>query len=82
MSTDHPGTPPGWYPDPQNPGWLRYWNGAQWTDHQASAWPVTPPAPEKRPANVLVVLLVAFFGLVLLWVLVATLDDPLWFFRP
>lgn len=24
--------PPGWYPDPRNPGGVRYWNGHDWTD--------------------------------------------------
>jgi type II secretory pathway pseudopilin PulG len=26
-----------WYPDPQNPAALRYWDGTQWTSHVASA---------------------------------------------
>lgn len=26
-------TPPGWYPS--SPGWQRYWDGSQWTEHQA-----------------------------------------------
>lgn len=39
-------TPPGWYPDSQNPGQQRYWDGAQWTDHTA---PTTAAAPQGPP---------------------------------
>jgi uncharacterized protein YbjQ (UPF0145 family) len=28
-----PEVAPGWYPDPQAPGQVRYWDGAAWTEH-------------------------------------------------
>jgi Protein of unknown function (DUF2510) len=45
-------TPAGWFPDPQQPGVQRYWDGAQWTEHTAPlpaplpvSIPMGPPAP-------------------------------------
>ncbi len=32
-------TPAGWYQDPEAPGQMRYWDGAQWTDHRAPGQP-------------------------------------------
>ena len=32
-------TPADWYPDPENPGQLRYWDGSQWTEHRHPAQP-------------------------------------------
>lgn len=36
-------TPANWYPDPGNPGFIRWYDGAQWTSHVQPA--ATPPPP-------------------------------------
>jgi predicted lipid-binding transport protein (Tim44 family) len=35
--------PADWYPDPEQPGMQRYWDGRDWTEHRA---PIAPPAPQ------------------------------------
>lgn len=35
-------TPPGWYPDSQQPGFVRWWDGVRWTEH---ANPVSQSQP-------------------------------------
>jgi hypothetical protein len=40
-----PDTPAGWYPDPQDPSSLRYWNGVAWTDQRSPLQPAPPPPP-------------------------------------
>lgn len=49
MSEQTPGTPAGWYPDPQNPGQQRYWDGTAWA---ASVPPPAPAAPSAPVAGV------------------------------
>lgn len=39
-------TPANWYPDPEDPRRLRYWDGAAWTAHYATM----PPSPRLAPA--------------------------------
>ncbi|MFJ7153232.1 phospholipid scramblase-related protein [Streptomyces sp. NPDC100445] len=53
--TTQSNTPAGWYPDPHGAvRTLRYWDGAQWTEHtnpvQQSAAPVPPQAPAAQGA--------------------------------
>jgi hypothetical protein len=35
-------TPPGWYPDPQNPQASRYWDGVQWAEGEPRAVAMAP----------------------------------------
>ncbi|HEY5518375.1 MAG TPA: DUF2510 domain-containing protein [Cellulomonas sp.] len=41
-------TPPGWYPDPQDPGALRWFDGQAWTDSRAAA-SADPPTGMAGP---------------------------------
>ncbi|MDX3230518.1 phospholipid scramblase-related protein [Streptomyces sp. ME19-01-6] len=54
--TTHPNTPAGWYADPQGtPNLLRWWDGAQWTEHTHPGQPGQVPqqqAPVADPARI------------------------------
>ena len=43
-------TQPGWYPDPAQPGAVRWWDGTQWSEHQAPAAPVVYSRPTEGMA--------------------------------
>lgn len=51
-----PGPPAAWYPDPTDPGRLRWWDGRRWTEHVALGGLVLPePSPvgsvDDRPSG-------------------------------
>jgi hypothetical protein len=42
--------PAGWFPDPEDPAQLRYWDGTAWTEHRHPAEPAAPePAAAAAP---------------------------------
>jgi hypothetical protein len=40
--------PTGWYPNPNDPGRLRYWDGTRWAYGDAGGGPPTPPSGKPR----------------------------------
>ncbi|MCX4885206.1 MULTISPECIES: phospholipid scramblase-related protein [unclassified Streptomyces] len=51
--TTHSNTPAGWYPDPHGaPQTLRYWDGAQWTQHTNTDQQQAQAAQQQAPQHV------------------------------
>ncbi len=44
-----PAAPAGWYPDPQQPGTHRWWDGVRWTDAVQAVEPAPPQAQPTSP---------------------------------
>src|SRR5690349_8348689 len=42
-----PPTPAGWYPDPEQSGQLRYWDGANWSEHRIPEHPTAAEPPQS-----------------------------------
>lgn len=55
--TDPPSPTPGWYPEPETPGVLRYWNGSSWEEWRQ---PVVAPGVAPSPTNGLAVTSLVF----------------------
>jgi Domain of unknown function (DUF4352)/Protein of unknown function (DUF2510) len=49
--TTPPPTPAGWFPDPEQAGTLRYWDGAAWTEHRSPAPEAAAPAAPEPAAE-------------------------------
>lgn len=63
--------PPNWYPDPQNPSYLRWWDGYQWTPHTQLMSPQVVSQPDKlKSKKPLVIVLSLMAIIVLVFVLV------------
>jgi len=74
---------PGWYPDPQQAGWLRWFDGEQWSAHvqpmPAGALPTQPYAARRRAMSaraIVGLVLGAWFALAALGIVVTEVALP------
>ena len=68
MTSERPSVPPGWYPHPEMPGSLGYWDGDGWTEHVAPG--PAPNVPPPKQTSVLTVASGVALGLILVIALV------------
>ena len=75
-------TPPaGWYPDPQNPATMRWFDGTQWTEHVSPVVTMDPNAPRgsSRSAGKTALIVVAIVVVTLLVLgILAAIAIPVW----
>lgn len=73
--SDAPATPPGWYPDPHGAPSARWWDGTQWTDHQAPLQqrPEDLKAPAGTKTNTVWIWLIVFLP-ILSYLSIFTID--------
>ncbi|MCW2927581.1 MAG: hypothetical protein JWM86_1549 [Thermoleophilia bacterium] len=51
-----------WFPDPNDPAYLRWWDGVQWTDHRHPAAPPVAPVAAAQQQQPSIVVMPAMMG--------------------
>lgn len=65
---------PGWYPDTERPGGIRYWDGQQWSDHPEGRR-TADQSPAKRQPRYVLRGAAVIVGLLLLVGIINSADD-------